>query len=250
MKPYYQDGSVTIYHGEALSVLCELPSNSVDVLMTDPPYSSGGMIRGDRLQDVHTKYVQTGSESGGNLEAFSGDSRDQMGWLFWCGAWLHGSQRVIVDGGIAAFFCDWRQLPVATMGLQSGGYVWRGIVPWHKPSARPTQGRWANKCEYVVWGTNGPRELTGRGFPGFYSYNVPSGTAREHITQKPIELMQSMLEIVPAGGTVLDPFMGSGTTILAAKNVGARAIGCEVSEHFCEIAARRCSQETLDLGAP
>lgn len=250
MTPYYQDASVTIYHGDALGTIRELEPSSVDLLLTDPPYSSGGMMRGDREQDPKLKYVQTGSENHDRLLSFSGDSRDQIGWLFWVGAWLHGCQSPLIPGGIAAFFCDWRQLPAATLGLQSGGMVWRGIVPWHKPNARPVQGRWSNMCEYLVWGTNGPRALDHlgpRAFPGMFTSTAPTGEDREHITQKPLSLMESLVEIAPVDRCVLDPFMGSGTTVLAAKNMRRRAIGIEAEERYCEIAARRCSQEVLNL---
>lgn len=248
MTPYYERGGIVIYHGDCLSVMASLPAQSVDCLVTDPPYSSGGMVRGDRMQDVHTKYVQSDSESGHKLSAFSGDNRDQRSFGYWVALWLGESMRVVKQGGIAALFTDWRQLPVTTDALQAGGYVWRGIVPWHKPSGRPTQGRWANTCEYVVWGTNGPRELTGNAFPGFYSLNAPR--ERDHITQKPVELMTDMLRIVPSGGCVLDPFLGSGTTLEAAKLRGVRAIGCELNEQFCEIAAKRLEQEVLPLEQP
>jgi DNA modification methylase len=67
---------------------------------------------------------------------------------------------------------------------------------------------------------------------------------RLHPTQKPLNLMQWCIGFLPAGD-IVDPFAGSGTTLLAAKNLGRRAVGIEVSEKYCEIAAERCRQETL-----
>lgn len=182
MKPYYEDASVTLYHGDALAILRELPTGSVDVVMTDPPYSSGGMFRGDRAQDVHTKYVNSDSASGGELPEFGGDTRDQRSYGYWCALWISEYCRICVPGGIVALFTDWRQLPTTTDALQAGGACWRGIVPWHKPNGRPVQGRWANSCEYVVWGTNGPRALEitgGKVFPGFFQASPPP-RARAH----------------------------------------------------------------------
>jgi site-specific DNA-methyltransferase (adenine-specific) len=245
VTPYYEHGGVTIHHGEALRVLTALPGPSVDLLLTDPPYSSGGMFRGDRLQDVHTKYVHTDSFSGNQLPTFSGDTRDQRSFGYWVALWLMESTRLVKPGGVAGVFTDWRQLPTMADALQAGGYVWRGIVPWHKPGARPTQGRWMNSCEYLVWGTNGPRVLEGSAYPGMFSVRSPRD--REHITEKPVALLGGLIRLVPVSAVVLDPFMGSGTTLVAAKNLGRRAIGIKLEERYCEIAAKRLSQEVLAL---
>jgi len=197
-------------------------------------------MRGDRTQDVHKKYVSTGSSSHDNLEAFSGDTRDSFGYWFWCSVWLGECQRILKPGGVAALFTDWRQLSATIGGVQSGGYVFRGVVPWHKPSARPVQGRWANACEYVVWGTNGPRALDILGphaFPGFFQEHAPRD--REHITQKPLGVMRELVKIVPKGGVVLDPFAGAGTTGVAAVMEGRKFVGSELTGHYAEVAAER-----------
>lgn len=246
MRPYYDHAGITIYHGDALAVLPTLPEGSIDLLITDPPYSSGGMFRGDRMQDVQAKYVNSDSFSGQRLQLFSGDNRDQRSFLYWVGLWLGASLRIVRGGGIVAMFSDWRQLPTITDALQIGGVVWRGIVPWHKPGGRPTRGRWSNTCEYVAWGTNGPRATDGPAMPGFFQAITPRD--REHITEKPVELLAFLLSIVPDHGGVLDPFAGSGSTLVAAKALGRRGVGIEIEERWCELAARRLSQEVLQLG--
>jgi site-specific DNA-methyltransferase (adenine-specific) len=237
-----QIGLATLYCGDALSVLRALDEAAADLLLTDPPYSSGGMVRGDRMQDVHAKYVTSDSESGNQLSAFTGDNRDQFGYWFWVALWLSECRRVTKPGGIGALFCDWRQLPVTTNALQAGGYVWRGIVPWHKPNARPTQGRWTNACEYLAWGTNGPRALEGSPLPGMYSATSPLGLEREHITQKPLQVMLDLAKIAPPDGVVLDPFMGSGTTGVAATTLRRRFIGVELDPSHFATACRRIEQ--------
>jgi site-specific DNA-methyltransferase (adenine-specific) len=241
VTPFFTMDGVELYQADALAVLATLPAASVDVVITDPPYSSGGMVRSDRMQDVHTKYVQSGSVSGHALAAFSGDSRDQRSYAYWCALWLSECLRVTAPAGVCLMFTDWRQLPATTDALQAGGWVWRGIVPWHKPNGRPVQGRFANNCEYVVWGTNGPRalDIMPNALQGFYQVNPPR--EREHITQKPLELMRHLVKIAPKAGRVLDPFMGAGTTGVAAVSTGREFVGVEMVLQHAETAKRRIS---------
>lgn len=251
MTPFYADESVTLHHGDALAVLATLETNSVDALITDPPYSSGGMVRGDRMGTTGAKYVQSDSSSR-DLAEFTGDNRDQRSYAYWCALWLGECLRIVRPGGVACLFTDWRQLPATTDALQSGGWIWRGIVPWHKPNARPQAGRFTASCEYVVWGSKGPMPVEYvagvKTLPGFYQAHPPR--ERDHQTQKPLEVMRQLVKIADAGGTILDPFAGSGTTLRAAKDEGYRAIGVEQVGEYCKLAARRLAQDTLFGAVP
>lgn len=237
MTPYYADGQSQLYCGDALGVLRELPSASVDAVITDPPYSSGGMVRGDRTQDTRSKYHADGRYN--DEASFTGDNRDQRAYGYWVALWLAECLRVAKPEAITLLFTDWRQLPTTTDALQAGGWVWRGIVPWFKPSARPISGRFTASCEYVVWGSNGPRSVDGWGYalPGFYQAMPPRD--REHLTQKPLDLMRGLVKICPKGGVVLDPFMGAGTTGAAAAIEGRQFIGVELTEHYATVAEQR-----------
>lgn len=238
--PYYDHDGVTLYHGDALAVLRDLPTGSVDAVITDPPYSSGGMVRSDRAGGTTlAKYVMSNSGSQNTLVDFSGDNRDQRGYGYWCALWLSACLRATRAGGVALLFTDWRQLPVTSDALQAGGFVWRGLVPWVKTTARPTAGRFTNQAEYVVWGSAGSMgmDYDDACLPGFYQASPPR--EREHITQKPLDVMRQLVQIVPEGGTVLDPFMGAGTTGVAAVLEGRKFIGCELSDHYIEVARRR-----------
>lgn len=261
MKPQYQDDRATLYGGDSLAVLRELETGSADALITDPPYSSGGMVRGDRAgTDTKSKYSGGYGKQPDHAE-FSGDNRDQRGYGYWLTLWLSECLRIVKPGGLALLFTDWRQLPMTTDVIQSGGWVWRGIVPWAKPSSRPMPGGFSSSCEYVVWGSAGPMERdyqNGVYLPGFFQANAPRD--REHLTQKPVDIMQKMVTVAPEGATILDPFMGSGTTGVAAMHERRRFVGVEMSEHFQEVAQRRIQiaqgqavpdgeQSTFDLGA-
>ncbi len=237
----YQTDNATLYRGDALAVLRELPDASVDVVITDPPYSSGGAMRSDRMAGTSLKYVQSRSSSR-DLADFSGDNRDQRAYSYWCALWIGECVRIVKPGGVGALFTDWRQLPATTDAFQAGGFVWRGVVPWAKTPYRPQSGRFSAQCEYVVWGSGGamPVDYSAPALPGFYQAASPR--EREHITQKPLSVMRELVKIVPEGGVVLDPFAGSGTTGVAAILEHRRFIGVEMTEHYADVAAARLAE--------
>lgn len=240
-SPHYAspDETAVLWRGDALAVLAQLDTASVDALITDPPYSSGGMVRGDRAQGTGAKYLRNDSASGRALADFTGDNRDQRGYAHWCALWLAEARRVTRPGGVAVLFTDWRQLPATTDALQAGGWVWRGIVPWRKPAARPQLGRFTASCEYAVWGSNGPMPTNehSKTHPGWVEGSPPRD--RVHQTQKPLEVMRALCRIVPPGGVILDPFAGSGTTGAAALLEDRRFVGVEESPTYADVAAER-----------
>ncbi|RTL22380.1 MAG: site-specific DNA-methyltransferase [Rhodocyclaceae bacterium] len=224
-----------------------MPPQSVDLILTDVPYSSGGAFRGDRAAGTGSKYCDARFDGAAALPDFTGDNRDQRGFLTWCALVLGQCHRVAKPGAIFATFIDWRQLPTMTDALQAGGWVWRGVSVWHKPGARPQQGRPVADCEFIVWGTAGPRpqgrakgEPVG---PRLFSGKAPSGASRIHQTQKPVELLAQWVDLLcPADGVVLDPFAGSGSTGEAAIACGRRFIGIELHPHYADVMRTRLSQ--------
>jgi site-specific DNA-methyltransferase (adenine-specific) len=255
MTPYYADEWATIYHGEALDVLRDLPTASVAAVVADPPYSSGGLMRSDRQGDPRHKYRGWSQKEGGGRRAptadtgtFSGDSRDQRSYAYWSALWLSQACRIATAAAQVFVFTDWRQIPTTTDAVQAGGWVWRGLLVWDKGVGRPMKGRFRNHLEYVAWGSNGPMPDPDDVYPStLLCHAPPSGDERIHVTQKPESLVAEILSVAP-DGAVLDPFMGTGTTLVAAKNAGRRVIGIELDEAWCEIAAQRLSQGVLDLG--
>jgi site-specific DNA-methyltransferase (adenine-specific) len=254
MIPYYEKDGITIYHGEALDILANLPSGSVDALLTDPPYSSGGMFRADRVGEPSVKYRGWSQSSGGKRRpptadygSFGGDNKDQWAWIRWI-TWSMQCLRIVRNGGHGFMFTDWRQLPAATDAAQFGGWSWRGLLVWDKGSARPIRGQFRNHLEYIVWMVNGaidPQE----DYPSAL-IQVPTVGAgeRQHVTQKPVSLIHHLLRVLPPGQqTVIDPFMGSGSTLVAVAEAGHRAIGIDVEERYCEMAASRLSQGVIAL---
>jgi DNA modification methylase len=214
MKPYYQDASVTIYHGDCREASAWL---AADVMVTDPPY-------GIAYESGH---------DGALDRSITGDSTTELR-----------------DFVLAAF----RPKPSAVFS------TWRCALPaapkiklvWEKPTIGmgDLSFPWGASYE-VVWifgdGWAGQRSgavLRGRTIPTWNS----GAAKRVHPHEKPEDVLGQIIAKAPSG-VICDPFMGSGSTLVAAKSLGRRAIGVEIDERYCEIAARRCSQEVLDLGA-
>jgi site-specific DNA-methyltransferase (adenine-specific) len=253
MKPDHEQPGVTLYRGDALDVLRRLPDGSVDAIITDPPYSSGGAFRGDRTRSAKEKCEGGGYVNGKppvDRPDFAGDNRDQRSYGYWCALWLGECLRVTNPGGVCCLFTDWRQLPTTTDALQAGGWVWRGIAVWDKTeAARPQRGWFRNQCEYVIWGSRGPMPEGGECLPGVWRMAV-APNVKLHLAGKPVRLMRELVAICSEGGTVLDPFMGSATTGLACVLTGRRFVGVEIDPACFEVARKRLAEAEGPLFAP
>lgn len=240
-KPILNNPNVTclpgaeLYRGDSLSILSAL-QGTFDAVVTDPPYSSGGQSKGNRAASTGAKYLNTG---GVHLPDFAGDSKDQRSYLHWSALWMSLCYERLSPGGLAIVFTDWRQLPVTTDAMQCAGFTWRGVGVWDKAgSSRPYKGGFRAQTEFFVWGSKGP--LVGDGYaPGLFRVQQKAGE-KLHQVGKPLPLME---QLVAACGThILDPFMGSGTTGLAALQQGKRFTGIELSEHYHRVAVDRLKQ--------
>lgn len=246
MNPTYVSpcGRVTLYNADALDVLSTLEPATVDALVTDPPYSSGGFTRSDKNADPSDKYVQHGSQK--IWRSFSGDNRDALSFAYWCDLWLRLCCGTMKHGAYSLVFSDWRQLPLVTNVIQSAGLVWRGLIPWDKTegSRAPHKGYFRHQCEYVVWSTLGPCPIATHDgpYPGCFRHPVRR-TDKHHLTGKPTALMFDLMRCVTPGGAVLDPFAGSGTTGVAAVRKGLRFIGIERDEHYFGVMRDRIEAE-------
>jgi site-specific DNA-methyltransferase (adenine-specific) len=192
-KPDWQtaDESIRLYLGDCLDVLPGLEESSIDAVLTDPPYSSGGAFRGDRAQRTVAKYVNSDSGQREFRQEFSGDSRDQRSFFAWCSLWLSAARHTVVPGGVLCSFIDWRQLPVMTDSVQAGGWVWRNIATWWKPGCRMQRGRFSASAEYLVYATNGPQDQEdGEQSPqNVIACQPVAGEEKSHIAEKPLEVV-------------------------------------------------------------
>lgn len=232
-------GDAALYLGDCLGIASQLPP--IEALITDPPYSSGGMVRGDRMQATASKYVNTDSKFT-TREDFSGDNRDQRAFLAWATMVFSALHRNAVPGASILAFTDWRQLPTMTDAIQCGGWVWRNLVTWWKPGVRMQRGRFSSSAEYVVYGSHGPITEGEKSPQNVLSFAPVGGDDKQHIAEKPVELLKTLIGVTPAGVCVTDPFMGSGTTGVACVAAGRPFVGVELDRHMFAIACRRIEQ--------
>jgi len=210
LTPYYDHAGITIYHGDCREVL---PGLGAAVMITDPPYGYGfasgrqSTHRGEEIANDHDTSARD-------------DALAVCGGLPWA---VFGSWRVQPPVGTkTALVYD--KGPASGMGDLS--------IPW--------------KCSWeIIW-------IGGEGWSGRRDEGVLRGHSvvtwetkgRHHVNEKPVSLVCALLKKAP-DGLVLDPFMGSGTTLRAAKDLGRHAVGVEIEERYCEIAAKRLAQEVL-----
>lgn len=220
---------INLLQGDCLKKIKEIPDNSVGMVLTDPPYSSGGLYLSDKQKTTSSKYTDLGFNGASILPDFTGDNMDQLSFTMFMREVLFSVKSKVKPGGIVGFFCDWRQIAASVTALQMAGYLYKGIVVWNKGNSRNTPSRFRNDCEYFVWGTNGKRpvkwEHNIKAFPGCYNFPPVSSNHRHHQTEKSVDLLEKLIAIVPEGETVLDMFMGSGSTGVACVNTNRSFIG-------------------------
>lgn len=180
----------------------------VDLVLTDPPYGIGSVWKGGWGH---------GWENARTLSVLRNEWDDTAPDTDTIALVLSKGSEVVIWGG------NYFALPIS-----------RGWLIWNKPERGFTLSEaelaWTTRNNVMrVW--DSPR----------------SDVGREHPTQKPISLMRWCIGFFPNAQTILDPFMGSGTTLRAAKDLGRKAIGIELEEKYCEVAAKRMSQTVMQL---
>ncbi|WP_163565274.1 DNA-methyltransferase, partial [Helicobacter suis] len=220
-----------VFCADALEFLPKLPDNSIDCLLIDPPYCSGG----------HRMYNRYGL-----YQNFEGDNANQRIWALRLTEVFRKAQRVLKPSAYFFSFIDWRQLPALSDLIQLADLAWRGVIVWNKGNnARPFANAFKQQCEFILWGTKGA--LTSRKEANYYYGYVEKylhSSKKQHPTQKPVEVLKHLLapiadlkkegEELPI---VLDCFCGSGSTGVACAELGLDFIGVELSKEYAALAS-------------
>ncbi len=220
MTPYYERGGVTIYHGDCRDVLSAIESGTHDITLTDAPYN------GDLKYGPGTD-----------------DSRPWDEYLAWLDSIIAACERVS-RGPVLCFVSKpgllgmaqrrapwWIGQWVGAAGNPAGPNQGLMFQPGYEPCLFYGNRYGLKACIPDVWTCSPEAERLG------------------HPCPKPLRFMKTILaQLKPS--SVVDPFMGSGTTLVAAKQFGMRATGVEIEERYCEIAAKRLQQDVLPLEVP
>ncbi len=223
MRPYYEQDGITIYHGDCREVLPQL--STVDAVITDPPYALPTRVASGR------SYTSNLGDLSIAEHYFRGLFED-----LW---------RVLGETGQMFLFCDGTFYPVlfrAAYGRPS-----MAVLVWDK--GQIGMGREFRKSHELIlrlWQEKTPTVSDGTGRPDILRCSPVHPSERVHPAEKPVSLLSSLMWC--CGHTVLDPFSGSGATLIAAQATNRHAIGIEIEERYCEIAAKRLAQGVLALG--
>lgn len=253
MTPYYQDDAVTLYLGDCREILPTI--ERVDHVITDPPYA----------RDVYLRASANFTKVGSGTPARMGLKKQQM----------HVGQTIqklaagdigciddMLDGCAREFgrtakrwtivFSDAETTHRWKESLEMSGLRYVRTGAWVKPDAMPQMSGDRPAVGFepcTICHAQGPMRWNGGGKQALWTYYIAKGHARpDHPCPKPEGLMRELVTaFTDVEETILDPFAGSGTTIVAAKRLGRKAIGIEINEQYAEVAAKRLSQGALDL---
>lgn len=218
LKPYFQEGNIELYCGDSADVLGEIDGN-FGAVVTDPPY---GMSR------------------------FETDGKD---YLLSVAPILQASFALLCDGGSMFVFTSTAEVVNVANAV---GEKLRRMFWMYKPAdcTYPYQG-WLLTSEAILWFVKGQKPNLAERKPFKHDCYIHTRVGMEgvdgHPTVKPLAVIKDFVARCPQDKTVLDPFCGSGTTLIAAHHLGRSAIGIEIEERYCEIAAKRFLQTQLEF---
>lgn len=233
MKPYYEDESVTLYHGDCREVLAGMADQSVDCVLTDPPYTerTHSKARKNTADGVGRGITDFAAITDEDLRAVLSDlGRVTRGWVVSTLDYRHAVEFDVTP-------------PVGLKVQRLGVWVKTNPTP-QITGDRPAQG-W--EAISYMHRADGRSKWNGGGKHGNFVTPIPPPEG--HPTAKPLPMLRQWVQwFTDPGQTVLDPFAGSGTTLRAALDEGRRAIGVEREERYCELIASRLAQGAFDFG--
>ncbi|AUR91966.1 DNA methylase [Vibrio phage 1.168.O._10N.261.52.A10] len=209
---------IELINGDCLEEMKKIPDGSVDMILTDPPY--GMSFQSNYRNEKHSKIKNDNS-------------------LEWLDDFVDESYRVAKDNSAHYFFCSFHHIDKFKQSIERKFKV-KNILVWEKnnTSMGDLKGDFAPKVEFVIFTHKGRRLINGKRDPNIFKFKRTGNN--HHPTEKPVDLCEHLIEkFSDEGGSILDPFMGSGTTGVAAKNLNRNFIGIELDKGYFDIATER-----------
>ena len=227
MKPYYEHAGITIYHGDCLEIMPDVPQ--AQLVLADPPYN-----------------FTTASAGSGKLNPWA----DLCNSAYWFAAWMQlAMDKTSKHQGALWSFCNWRTVVTITKAVFDIGQQIESLLVWDKYWIGPGGPRGLRPSyENVALICHKNFQIKDRGVYDIQKFPASSRKPTGHPAEKPLNLISWLIKkSCGDDALILDPFAGSGTTLVAAKELGRKAIGIELDEKYCEMAARRLQQEVLQF---
>jgi site-specific DNA-methyltransferase (adenine-specific) len=220
---------IKLFLGDCLDVLRDLPDGSVDAVVTDPPYFQPA------AHYCPTRDTRAPKKTIGDMSILEHFFR----------VFIAESARMLKSNGFAYVFCDGQSYPIAFTGLYPYAKRVRPLI-WDKVTSYNGY-TWRHQHEMIAFAEfeDSPRIPTGDG--DILKCRAVPVKDRAHPAEKPIELLLRLMAKIPLGATVLDPFMGSGTTGVACVQTGRNFIGCEIDPTYYAIAEKRIAEAQMQL---
>ena len=221
---------LTLYHGDALKILPTLPDESIDLVLTDPPYNILNTVQ--KISKTTKKWDNFGEQEFFNFSL----------------TWIRESERILKDGGSLIFFWSERHLWLVKDLLDQTNLKLHKILIWNYPNVLKgfSNKRWINTFDFIFHVVKGNKPKTFHASfvksenVDVFRFPKPQYNFKHdhmyHPTQKPLDLIKILISnLTDEGDTVLDPFIGSGTTMVASKELNRNAIGIEKEAEYIKI---------------
>ena len=227
-------GDCTLYLGDCLEILPTL--SGVDAVIADPPYSSGART----MTSIRGRGGMTRGEQWAN-DPLANDQMTSIGFIWLMRAVAGDCASLLPMGGSFLCFIDWRQYPQLYGAIETVNLRVQTMIVWDKVAFGMGNG-FRNQHELLVHASRGVPTIHDRSVGNVISCKRIS-SSEDHPTEKPTEVYAQIIPVVTElGQTILDPFMGSGTTGVACVNLGRKFIGIEIEERYFSIACRRIEE--------
>lgn len=220
-----------IIEGDCIEKMRELDAESIDCVITDPPY---GMAFQSSWRIERERFAAIANDGDFDPE--------------WQGAWMRECYRLLRPDSHFYFFCSDHHIGrFRDLAADVGFTVKRTLVWWKRGGGMgDLEGDYAHETEFIIFAHKGRRNLGGGRRSNVFEVPKVPNAQIAHPTEKPVGIVRELLaRSTKAGDTVLDPFMGSGTTLVAAQEEGRSSVGIEVNPAYCGVARARLAQDSL-----